>query len=329
MFVVKKIESGKTVLHICSNEAEMGMESAILAIQILKEASFSGKHPVMWMMAAPSGFAFYEAFVSQATEDKELQDIIKRTKFFQFDDYPVDRNDSRFPITFRHLLESNFFKPLENIVGPLQGIDLMELKGDESDDKVISEYQIRLQNELSDPSSFVLEIKGIGMDGHWGFHGSETPLDASPGIMRVRMNELNVQQQMIDWPQYFKTADMVPSEAVTANVGLFMQADAIIDLVPQYEKAFAVLACYGKPEPSGMVPSSQLKLHEKSYSFLTEKSAWALIKFRNRRLSLRVENDVLESSMIAELSKIWNNPENRELENHNRNKMKQVLEAIF
>lgn len=320
---------GEAVIRVVADERVMGEDSARLAADLLKQAVAGGKRPVMWMMAAPSGFAFYSAFVELAAHDDELQAILRETQFFQFDDYPVGRGDDRWPITFRHLLEEHFFGPLERAVGSLGAVHLLELTGGAHDDAVIRAYEAALQDVLLDDQLFVLEIKGTGMDGHWGFHGSETPLDAQPGLMCVQMNELNVQQQMIDWPQYFRSVEMVPSEAVTANVALFMQADAIIDLTPQRGKAFAVLACYGRSEPSQLVPSSQLKRHPNAVSFLTEQAAWALIAYRQQVVAAGGVDVPLERSLVDALSSIWDNPENRELEVNNREKMGSILSTIF
>lgn len=322
-----EFKAGNVHIHVESDERSMGEQAANLAASSLKQAVASGKRPVMWMMAAPSGFAFYKAFVAHVQRDTDLQEIIRRTRFFQFDDYPVARDDARFPITFRHLLETSFFKPLEEIVGPLAGVRLLELSGNENDDVVIRNYEARLEETLDDEVNFVLEIKGIGMDGHWGFHGSETPLDMKRGYMRVPMNDLNVQQQMLDWPQYFSTAADVPTDAVTANVGLFMQADMVIDLVPQKGKAFAILACYGPFAVSNLVPSSQLKTHGNAHSFLTEQASWALLEHKNR-VADGSDAVSFDDGMVNKLSEIWKNPDNPEMEKHNREQMKHILSSL-
>ncbi|MEA5033099.1 MAG: hypothetical protein VB025_13215 [Sphaerochaeta sp.] len=322
------MKSGGTNLTIVADEQAMGLQSAALAVASLKQAVVAGKHPVMWMMAAPSGFSFYKAFANAAKHDEKLRSILKETEFYQFDDYPVGPNDPRFPITFRHLLETSFFGPLEQLLGPLPGKQLLDLQGDANDDQVARDYQERLLVACSDPKRYVLEIKGIGMDGHWGFHGSETPLNDPAAYMRVPMNALNVQQQMLDWPQYFPTAESVPTEAYTANVALFMQADMVIDLVPQAGKAFAVLACYGPKEVSNLVPSSKLKDHPNSHAFLTEAASWALMEYR-RQQKLDPKAVGLDSSIVERLLPIWRNQENAALEEHNKNEMLAVLGKLF
>jgi 6-phosphogluconolactonase/glucosamine-6-phosphate isomerase/deaminase len=159
------------------------------------------------------------------------------------------------------------------------------------------------------------------MDGHWGFHGSETPLDIEPTIIKVPMNDLNIQQQMIDWPQYFKSEKDVPSVAYTASVPLFMKADTIIDLVPQATKAFAVLACYGIVHPSQLVPSSVLTTHVDSHSYLTIESSWALVEY--------VKEKKLSDTLRTRLKALWENRENPQLEAHNQHMMESILDELF
>jgi len=316
------MKAHETQLNVTKNDVEMGLEAAKYAISRLKSEREKNRKCVMWMMAAPSGFTFYSAFIQLAKDDEQLREIIKETSFFQFDDYPIARNDSRFPITFRHLLETSFFAPLEEVVGTSLDITYLELTGSQSDEDVTKEYQEKLLSLLEDDSTYVLEIKGIGMDGHWGFHGSETPLDIDPKIMKVPMNQLNIQQQMIDWPQYFAQESDVPSVAYTASVPLFMKADTVIDLVPQKTKAFAVLACYGIDTPSQLVPSSMLITHKDSHSYVTHDSAWALLEFEKG-------NKKLDPSMIERLNMIWENRENVQLQKHNQDKMEKILQELF
>ncbi len=313
----------KSLITIVADEVAMGENAASLVVENLKKATAEDKKTVMWMMAAPSGFSFYASFIKAVENDEQLQKIVKNTLFFQFDDYPVGRTDSRFPITFRHLLETNFFLPLEKIVGPLKGKTLLELDGTDKDKITIADYQNKLLSVLKDPLFYVIEVKGIGMDGHWGFHGSETPLDNPPALMKVPMNTLNIQQQMLDWPQYFPNEESVPKEAITANVALFMLADMIVDLVPQKGKAFSILATYGPKEVSPLIPSSKLKEHENSYAFLTEVGSWALLEYRKSNKSS------LDNSIIEKLKEIWENKSNPTLQQHNEQKMVEILSSLF
>lgn len=286
--------AGSTKVHVLSDAERMGEASARFALESMQSARREGKRPVLWLMAAPSGFAFYQALVSLCAANPEYASVCAEAQYFQFDDYPVARGDRRFPITFRHLLESQLFAPLAKVVGGLSDIHLLEL-GNGDEDSVAERYTELLLEAASNPEAFLVQLKGIGMDGHWGFHGSETPLDRAPGIIRVPMNEANIHQQMLDWPAYFRKEADVPRHAYTCDVALFLKAHLIIDNVPQRSKMYSVLATYGTDDVIQDIPSSAIKRHPNSHAFLTEDSAAALLELRR----IRAQNPA------ARLSEDW------------------------
>ena len=187
-----------------------------------------------------------------------------------------------FSVTFRYLLENELFKPLKNLCGELPYIHFLELTGTDKDKEISMAYKEELLN-LREDNSYIIQLKGIGMDGHWGFHGSETPLDMPPDMIAVPMNKQNIHQQRIDWPKFFPRVDDIPKTAYTFNINMFLLADEIIDNVPQSTKEYAVLAAYGTNDIINEVPSSALKKHHNTQSYITEKAAKALIEFRKGR----------------------------------------------
>ena len=322
---MKELKSGQVPIYIAPNEAEMGTFTAQVVARKLKEAVSAGKDTALWLMAAPSGFAFYKAFIELCRKDEVLKRILQNTRYYQFDDYPVGRQDPRFPITFRHLLETYFFNPLQELVGKLPDIHLMELTGTEGDREVAEEYSRTVLQTLEDPGTFVVELKGIGMDGHWGFHGSETPLDTPPQIIRVLMNSQNIHQQKLDWPEYFKTDEDVPTYAYSFTVSAFLKADFIIDNVPQPTKEFSVLATYGTEEVINEIPSSALKNHPHAMAVLTEASAQALLEYRESR---NRGNQHLPSHTLERLRALWKTPDRPQTERENIQKMELVLKKL-
>lgn len=321
---IAKFLAGLTTVNVEKDAATMGAKSALLIADTMKSAFRSGRKAALWLMAAPSGFAFYDAFIGLCARDKELARLCRDASYFQFDDYPVARGDKRFPITFRHLLETRFFGPLAAVCGPLPGIRLLEI-GTKADEKVAEEYAERLLRIADDPSTFLIQLKGIGMDGHWGFHGDETPLETPPAIMKVGMNKANIHQQKLDWPEYFVKDGDVPTHAFTGNVALFLKADLIVDNVPQASKAYSVLATYGTDAIVPEVPSSAVKQHPASHAFLTRDSASTLLEFR--ALQARNFSAALSPDMIEKLEKLWEsgNPEAR---SENIEKMHKVLGVL-
>lgn len=301
---MENFTAGNVDIRVEADERAMGKAAASWVADRVRDAAKRGRRPVLWLMAAPSGFSFYEQFVTLVREDRELSLALAGAPLYQFDDYPIARNSGRFPVTFRHLLETRFVKPLQETAGCALQWHPLELTGaEDADDAVIRSYEGQLASMLEDPAFSVIEVKGIGMDGHWGFHGSETPLEHPPGMMRVEMNAENQIQQVKDWPQYFSTPADVPPYAVTCNVSLFLKADAIADVVPQESKQFSVLAAYGTQAVTGSVPSSALKKHHNSAAFLTHEAARALIEFRHGRE--HAPDYVLSSESVARLSRLW------------------------
>ena len=277
---MRALTAGLTNICIAGDERAMGELAQQRVRSEVLAADRAGKRIVFWLMAAPSGFSWYDRFVNACTHDSEFGRVVEHAEFFQFDDYPIARGDSRFPVTFRHLLEGRVFDRLEAGAVDAERIHLLELTGSD-DEAVMASYADELRRRLDDPDTFVLEVKGIGMDGHWGFHGRETPIDAPPDFITIPINRQNRIQQVLDWPQYFPTVDAVPDSAVTATVGLFMRADCIVDLVPQHAKAFAVLAAYGTGRVVPAIPSSCVVDHPSSFSFITDAAAAALAEYRD------------------------------------------------
>jgi len=319
------IYSGKVKVNIVKNESLMGKMTVDNIIKVIKEKYVQDKVIVLWLMAAPSGFPFYQALIERVERDRFLREIIKKTHFFQFDDYPISRNSKKFFVTFRCLLENELFKPLKNLCGELPYIHFLELTGTDKDKEISMAYKEELL-DLREENSYIIQLKGIGMDGHWGFHGAKTPLDMPPNLISVRMNTQNIQQQRIDWPKFFPRAEDVPKNAYTFNVNMFLLADEIIDNVPQSTKEYAVLATYGTDDIINEIPSSALKKHHNAQSYITEKAAKALIEFRKGRESDKGYK--LNNTTLNRLRDLWKDDANQPYSAQNIKIMEEVLRKL-
>ena len=322
----KELEAGKVKIRIEKDEAAMGQVSAQLMAEALKNAQAAGKKTVLWLMAAPSAFAFYRSFTELCRTDAQLAAVMRETDFFQFDEYPIGRDDPRFAITFRYLLEKNFLDHLTQICGSPLAVNLMEFKGDSRDEEAAAAYADKLCRFLDDPACFVAQLKGIGMDGHWGFHDSGAPLDTAPGIIRAPMTGLNVYQQRIDWPQYFKTDEDVPKFAYTFTVAAFMKADYIIDNVPQPSKKYSVLATYGNDTVLNDIPSSALKGHPNATAVLTQEAAEIFLEYREA--CVQTKSPKISRDMYGRLLALWKNSANPKAQEENTREMQTVLEKL-
>ncbi len=318
-------KSGRVRIHVLPDETTMGERTAGAAAAELKAQAGAGRPVVLWLMAAPSAFPFYRALIRQAGADAALRDVLRGAHYFQFDDYPIPRSSPQFPATFRHLLETSFYQPLAGVCGPLPRLHPLELTGGADDADVQRRYRDDLL-ALKRQGAYLLQLKGTGMDGHWGFHGAETPLDQAPGMITVPMNSQNIRQQMLDWPQLFPTLDQVPTRAVTFNVPMFLLADRILDNTPQPTKEYAVLAAYGTDAVTNAVPSSALKQHACAEAFLTRAAARALLEFRAGRAKDPACR--LSRETHARLAALWRDARDPETERHNVALMDAVLSSL-
>jgi glucosamine-6-phosphate deaminase len=322
---VPDIVCGQVAIHVSDNEAQMGARTATAVVDELKSRAAAGQQAVLWLMAAPSAFPFYGELIHRAQSDAALQSILRDTHFFQFDDYPIARTNPRYEATFRHLLETRLYRPLVDVCGPLNHLHPLELTGGSGDGDVQRRYRDELL-ALRREGAFILQIKGTGMDGHWGFHGAETPLDQEPGMIVVPMASQNIRQQMLDWPRLFPTPEKVPSHAVTFNVAMFMLADRIIDNTPQAGKEYAVLAAYGTEEVVPQIPSSALKRHHRAEVHLTAAAARALLEFRAGRRQDPAFS--LSQDTLKRLAALWHDPEEPATGQRNREQMYAVLTRL-
>jgi 6-phosphogluconolactonase/glucosamine-6-phosphate isomerase/deaminase len=316
---------GAVALYVSANETQMGQRTAAAIAAELKEQAAAGRTPVLWLMAAPSAFPFYQSITALAAADETLREVLRTTHYFQFDDYPIARGTPQFPATFRHLLETRFYGPLAEVCGELPHIHPLELRGVPGDTEIQRQYRDELL-ALRREGAFILQLKGTGMDGHWGFHGAETPLDQEPGMIVVPMSPQNIRQQMNDWPQLFPTAGDVPARAVTFNVPMFLLADRIIDNTPQASKEYAVLAAYGSGDVVPEIPSSALKRHPRAEAHLTAVSARALGEFYAGRK--RDPASRLGPATRDRLNALWRDEHDSEAERRNRAQMNRVLARL-
>ncbi len=312
-------------VEVVPDETVMGRLTAEYIIGVMKAKRAAGVPSALWLMAAPSAFAFYRELVAAAGRDAEPRRMLRETHFFQFDDYPISRCSPQFKATFRALLEERLYRPLAEVCGPLAISHPLELTGTDADAEVQDSYCNTLL-DLKRQGIYFIQLKGIGMDGHWGFHGAETPIDAPPGMITVPMHSQNVRQQMLDWPEFFPTADDVPKTACTFNVGMFLQANEIVDNVPQASKAYAVLAVDGTDAVINAAPSSAIKRHPRARAYLTRAAAAALLDFRRAR---QADPQACLSAQTLELLRdLWRDPAAPQAAARNIAIMEQVLQQL-
>lgn len=293
--------------HVYDRPEEMGAASAAELAREQIRLMETQERIGFLLMAAPSAFPFYRAYLHLAKESAALRDALARTHFFQFDDYPLP---SSHPASFRHLLETHFYSKLRS---SCPGVTVHPLNVDRANpDELCRSYTQTVLDFGPD-----LQLKGVGENGHWGFHEPGIPLDGPPAYMRVDTSEENVAQQLRDHPALFRTAGDVPRAAYTANVPLFLRTRVCIeDNVPQASKALALLAAYGNGIVDAAVPTSALKRHAHATVRTTTAAAWALERY--------AETGIVSRDDLARLAESLGRPDAAEC----RSYIIGVLEAM-
>lgn len=267
---------------------EMGWASAVnLAAEQCRLAEERDELSFI-IMAAPSAFAFYRAYVQLAESSPRLRRAIRKTHFFQFDDYPLPAHH---PASFRFLLLRHFFMPLATFTDPAK-VHLFEADAADPDAAARRYEKAVLERGLD------LQLMGIGENGHWGFHEPGIPLEGSPRFMRVALTEENIDQQMRDHPHLFRKPEDVPLSAYTASVPLFLTTRHLIEgNVPQAGKALALLAAFGSDAVCDAVPAGALKRHPQAVVRTTQAAAWALADYREKGVVTRDAANRLAESL--------------------------------
>ncbi len=259
--------------HVYETPEDMGTASAIHLADRQVELAQHQETVGFLIMAAPSGYPFYAAYAALAEASGPLQAALSRTHFFNFDEYPLP---PAHPTSFSYLLRKRFFSRLQPWLPP----DNLHLFNPDCDDP---EAHCRDYARAVLDAGPDLQLKGMGENGHWGFHEPGIRLDGEPAYMRVALSEENVVQQLRDHPDLFRDPDEVPREAYTANVPLFLRTRRLIeDNVPQASKAFALLAAYGSDVVHPALPSSALKRHAGAVVRTTPEASWALEEYISR-----------------------------------------------
>ncbi|MCE5240139.1 6-phosphogluconolactonase [bacterium] len=305
------VPAGTLQVAIYETAEEMGLASALaIATEQCRLVAERGETSLQ-LMAAPSAFPFYEAYVGLARVSRELQQAIGRTHFFQFDDYLLPAHHQA---SFRFLLTHHLFAHLaEWYVADRVHLFQPDL-GEAS--AACQRYTELLLAHGPD-----LMLKGQGEDAHWGFHQPGTPIDGAPGFITVEMNEMNITQQMRDHPTLFRVRTDVPPVAYTANVPLFLRTRELIeDNVPQAAKAYAILASYGNETIDACCPSGALKAHPAAMARTTMAAGWALLEYRERGR--------LAAEAMARLDEIWDTPGDPEATAAKRRFMRESLDTL-
>ena len=216
---VKKYTCGKTGILIYENSGQASLASCLnVVLNQIKLVNEKGSASLM-LMAAPSAYEFYRAYIDMAESSRQLQAAIKNTHYLQMDEYILPQNHTA---SFKHLLKSKLFNHIDKYICR-DNIHYFSVTP-ENIKKDCRQYRDLILELGPD-----IQIKGQGEDGHWGFHQPYMSFDTVPQIVKVRLNIMNMSQQLRDHPDLYDSINQTPSEALTANVPLFMKPRVLMN----------------------------------------------------------------------------------------------------
>jgi glucosamine-6-phosphate deaminase len=190
-----------------------------------------------------------------------------RVELFHLDEYvglPITH-----PASFRRYL-------LERLIRPA-GIRTFHLLDGETDAlQTCREVGERLRSSPID-----VIFAGIGENGHIAFNDPPADFETDEPYLVVQLDEACRRQQVGEG--WFQTLAQVPERAITLAPRQFLQAKAVITVVPDTRKAAAVQRCLEGPI-SPAAPASILRAHPGNRFFLDEQAASLLSpEFRRQR----------------------------------------------
>ena len=180
LFTVKAPEplhvlpAGNLQVAVYDSPREMGLASALaIAAEQCRLVAENGETSLQ-LMAAPSAFPFYEAYIRLAQVSVELQQAIGQTHYLQFDDYLLRAS----PGVLASCSPHNLYGPLSEWYDPARFTSSSPMSWG------------RRRPARPTPTCCRAgarpDAQGQGEDGHWGFHQPGIPIDGEPAFITVR-----------------------------------------------------------------------------------------------------------------------------------------------
>ncbi len=285
------------------------------------------KNPVLGLATGSTMLPVYAALKKIAKEtDLDLSNVIA----FNLDEYmdiPASHPQSYRSFMFSHLYGDLLYSPdnprgikLENIYIPKGAASCIgDLSGEESA-AFIEQFPHRISSDLlseeertwigekraaeyeawiAQKGPIDLQLLGIGGNGHIGFAEPGTPFDSRTRIVKLTENTRK------DNSRFFDSLDEMPKRAITMGIGTILKANEILLLATGEHKAEIIAKTLHAPFGEE-IPSTSLRLHEKTSIYLDEKAASRLqttvTRIFNARLLL--DHRIVEGELWVQGGKI-------------------------
>ena len=221
---------------ICENYDELSQK----AFEVMKEVVTSKENPVLGLATGSSPIGLYKCMIKDHQENGT--DYSKVTTF-NLDEYVgLDRNHSQTYYTFMH---ENLFEgieiPEENVHLPLGNGDLEQNCADY--EKAMEDYVV------------VIQLLGIGSNGHIGFNEPGTSFDSLTRVVELKESTRKDNARFFD-----PLGEEVPTHACTMGIATIMKSRKVLIVANGANKADAVYAMV-KGEVTEECPASVLQRH--------------------------------------------------------------------
>lgn len=217
-------------------------------------------HGVLGVATGSSPHALYAALTALVADGLDLSGIT----VFALDEY-VGLDPSH-PQSYHSVIDRDVTVPLR--------LDPSQVFVPEGNVASAAHAAAAYDSAISEAGGILLQILGIGTNGHIGFNEPGSPRDSRTRVVRL------AESTRTDNSRFFATSADVPSEAVSQGIGTISEALAIIVMANGSHKAEAV-----RDAIEGCVteesPASLLQLHP-DVTFYLDRDAASLLRLDDR-----------------------------------------------
>ena len=239
-------------LFICDDYDSMSQKAADIFAKVLSE----NKNGSFGFATGSSPIGMYKSLIDM---QKNGQIDMTGIKAYNLDEYyPIKKTD---PQSYFYFMRKNLF---DGINLPVSSTFIPN--GETKDPlKECEEYEKKLQ----DSGGIVLQILGIGVNGHIGFNEPSKLLIPLTSYQPLAQSTIEVNKR------YFENPDDIPKNSITMGIHSIMMAKRILLLVNGESKAKIIKEALIGPITT-MNPASLLQLHQ-DVTVVADKAAASLL----------------------------------------------------
>ena len=238
---------------LCPNAEEASLRAAALITNAVRARPAT----VLGLATGSTPLRLYQALIQACRDGLDFS----RVRTFNLDEYLGLGPEH--PASYHRFMREHFFDAI-NINPANTHIPEGMTPGDR-----VPAHCAEYEQKIRDAGGIVIQVLGIGSDGHIGFNEPGSSLAA-----RTRIKTLTARTRS-DNARFFESADEVPFHVITMGTGTILEARQILLLAFGAGKADAVAGAVEGPV-SASNPASVLQLHPDVKYYLDEGAAQKL-----------------------------------------------------